>query len=169
MLKRRRVSTPSRHTTSIQRRYDVVRHRTTSYRHWNDVLYTIKWMKESLLWQIMFMHMSTAQKMKFSINDFLSKCDQIRSFLRIWSHLLKKSLMENFIFCVVEDADCLSSPDAKNAANNIHKDYVVVPIYKTNRVIFLVFKRSFASVITGEWGLNDDTSTDTHTRLATYL
>ena len=24
---------------------------------------------------------STAQKMKFSINDFFSKCDQIRSFL----------------------------------------------------------------------------------------
>ena len=31
-------------------------------------------------------------KMKFSIKDFFSKCDQIRSFLRIWSHLLKKSL-----------------------------------------------------------------------------
>ena len=30
--------------------------------------------------------------------DIFSKCDQIRSFLRIWSHLLKKSLMENFIF-----------------------------------------------------------------------
>ena len=39
--------------------------------------------------------------MKFSINDFFSKCDQIRSFLRIWLHLLKKSLMENFIFCAV--------------------------------------------------------------------
>ena len=23
------------------------------------------------------------------------------SFLRIWSHLLKKSLMENFVFCAV--------------------------------------------------------------------
>ena len=39
--------------------------------------------------------------MKFSIKAFFSKCDQIRSFLRIWSHLLKKSLMENFIFCEV--------------------------------------------------------------------
>ena len=39
--------------------------------------------------------------MKFSIKDFFSKCDQIRSVLRIWSHLLKKSLMENFIFCPV--------------------------------------------------------------------
>ena len=42
------------------------------------------------------------KKMKFSIKDFFSKCDQIRSFLRIWSHLLKKSLMENFIFCAVK-------------------------------------------------------------------
>ena len=44
----------------------------------------------------------TAQNMKFSIKDFSSKCDQIRSFLRIWSHLLEKSFMENFIFCAVK-------------------------------------------------------------------
>ena len=44
---------------------------------------------------------NTAQKMKFSIKDFFSKCDQIRSFLQIWSHSLKKSLMENFILCAV--------------------------------------------------------------------
>ena len=43
--------------------------------------------------------------MKFSIKDSFSKCDQIRSFLRIWSHLLKKSLMENFISCAVNDDD----------------------------------------------------------------
>ena len=46
-------------------------------------------------------HPYTAQKMKFSIKDFFSKCDQIRSFLWIWSHLLKKPLMENFNFCAV--------------------------------------------------------------------
>ena len=34
--------------------------------------------------------------MKFSIEDFFSKFDQV------WSHLLKKSLMENFIFCAVK-------------------------------------------------------------------
>ena len=43
----------------------------------------------------------TSQKMKFSVKNFSSKCDQIRSFWRIWSHLLEISLMENFIFCVV--------------------------------------------------------------------
>ena len=45
--------------------------------------------------------MDTAQKMKFSIKDFLSKSDQIRRKLLLWSYLLKKSLMENFIFCAV--------------------------------------------------------------------
>ena len=39
--------------------------------------------------------------MKFSIKDFFNKCDQIRSFLRIWSHLRKKSLIENFFLCAV--------------------------------------------------------------------
>ena len=34
--------------------------------------------------------------MKFSITDFFSKCDQIRR------KFLKKSAMENFIFCAVE-------------------------------------------------------------------
>ena len=43
----------------------------------------------------------TTQKMRFSIKDSFSKCDQIRKKLWIWSHLLKKSLMGNFIFCAV--------------------------------------------------------------------
>ena len=41
--------------------------------------------------------------MKFSIKDFFSKRDQIRRKLRIWSHLLKKPLMVNFIFCAVKN------------------------------------------------------------------
>ena len=45
---------------------------------------------------------NTAQKIKFSIKDFFNKRGQIRRFLRIWSHLLKKSLMENFNFCAVQ-------------------------------------------------------------------
>ena len=43
----------------------------------------------------------TAQKMKFSMKGFFNKCDQIRRKLRIWLHLLKKYLMENFIFRAV--------------------------------------------------------------------
>ena len=42
--------------------------------------------------------------MEFSIKGFFSKWDQIRRFLRIWPHLLKKSLIENFIFCAVQVA-----------------------------------------------------------------
>ena len=36
--------------------------------------------------------------MKFFIKDFFSKCDEIPQKLRNRSHLLKKSLTENFIF-----------------------------------------------------------------------
>ena len=43
----------------------------------------------------------TKIKMKFSIKDFSSKFGKIRSFLRIWSKLLTKSLMEDFNFCAV--------------------------------------------------------------------
>ena len=41
------------------------------------------------------------KKMKFSIKDFFSKCDQILRELRIWLYLLKKSLMQNFTFYAV--------------------------------------------------------------------
>ena len=40
--------------------------------------------------------------MKFSNKDFFSKSDQICRKLQIWSHLMKKSLMENFIFSAVK-------------------------------------------------------------------
>ena len=43
----------------------------------------------------------TAQKLKFSIKNFFCKCEQIRRKLRIWLDLLKKSLMENSIFCAM--------------------------------------------------------------------
>ena len=46
-----------------------------------------------------------AQKTKFSIKDFFSKCDQIPRKWQIWSHLLKKSLKENFIFCAVSSTE----------------------------------------------------------------
>ena len=39
--------------------------------------------------------------MQFSIKDFSSKCNQIRRNMGIWSYLLEKFLIENFIFCAV--------------------------------------------------------------------
>ena len=55
--------------------------------------------KKKMIQKFISNALGTAQKMNFSIKDSFSKCDQIR--LRIWSHLLKESLMENFIFCAV--------------------------------------------------------------------
>ena len=55
--------------------------------------------KCSALWKLV-----TAKHFKLlsqKAQDFFSKFDQIRSFVWIWSHLLKKSLMENFIFWAV--------------------------------------------------------------------
>ena len=65
---------------------------------------------------------NTAQKMQFSIRDFFSKCDQIRSFLRIWKHLLKKSLMENFIFCVVHNSSQWEYPGFLYLLQNVFKE-----------------------------------------------
>ena len=68
--------------------------------------------KENLIWNL---EHSTAQKTKFSIKDFFSKYDQIRSFLRIWRHLLKKSLMENFIFYAVGEIKKTKQWEQKNS------------------------------------------------------
>ena len=62
----------------------------------------VKFTGKHLCWRLFFNKVAelrsatyNAQNMKFSIKDFCLKCDQIRM---IWSHLLRKSLMENFIF-----------------------------------------------------------------------
>ena len=54
---------------------------------------------------MIFWNAIIAQKMKFSIKDFFIKCDQIPSILLIWPHLLKKSIMEDVIFCAVNLRD----------------------------------------------------------------
>ena len=57
------------------------------------------------------------QKIKFSIKYFFSKCAQIRRKLRICSHLLKKSLMENFIFCAYsfKPGQVIAQPPSKDS------------------------------------------------------
>ena len=50
--------------------------------------------------------------MKFTVKGFFNKCDQIRNFLRIWSHLLKKSIMNNFIFCAVNHKNFIQFAEA---------------------------------------------------------
>ena len=39
--------------------------------------------------------------MRFPIKDFFSRCNEIRKKLWICANLLKKSSIENFIFCKV--------------------------------------------------------------------
>ena len=52
-------------------------------------------------WQAeIYFYIVLAQKTKFSIKDFLSKCDQIRRKLRIWWHLMKKPIWKTSFFCV---------------------------------------------------------------------
>ena len=47
-------------------------------------------------------------KMEFFIQSFFFKQDQIRRFLWIWSHLLKKLLIENFILGAVRDMTAIT-------------------------------------------------------------
>ena len=58
-------------------------------------------------------------KMKFSIKDCFSKCDQICSCHRSWSHLLKKSLMENFVFCSMYAHSVKANGPLNNATRSI--------------------------------------------------
>ena len=79
-------------------------------------------------------HKTLHKKMKFSIKEFSSKYDQIRS-----SHLLKKSLMENFIFCAVKRL--FSFTYLKSTLKEIWKStYVFVFIQKQyfERFAFLI-------------------------------
>ena len=58
--------------------------------------------------------------MKFSIKNFFSKCDQSRSSLRIWSHLLKKSSTENF---------CAVFPTSANLATPLFPSFLHLPAF----------------------------------------
>ena len=66
---------------------------------------------------------STAKRTKLSIKDIFSKCDQIHWLLRIWSHSLKKSLTENFLYssqCFSKNIDYLKTSKAKLLILNLH-------------------------------------------------
>ena len=62
----------------------------------------------------------TAQKKKFFIKEFFSKCDQIRRKLQIWSHVLKKSLMKNFFLQCFEDKNNMQTEISVSVSNLFH-------------------------------------------------
>ena len=94
---------------------------------------------------------NTAQKMKFSSKDLFSKCGQISRKLQIWSHLLKKSLTENLIFCTGTN-ECISILDKciaifkyRNFAgiNKFNSFLPNVPFYTPNVPFLYPLKTSF--------------------------
>ena len=83
---------------------------------------------------------NTAQKMKFSIKDFSSKCDQIRSFLQIWSHLLEKSLLENFIF-VQKNIEPVANFSQELGLNILNFESVKIKVTPCQIFLFCDFSR----------------------------
>ena len=104
----------------------------------------------------------TAQKMKFSIKDFSSKCNHIRRKLRI------KPLVENFIFCssirlkwviwmvsFTQPVKTCSKPTAKKIRHYIDGKKKCRPKFSSTEKIFLPkFPSSLEtySVISGDLG-----------------
>ena len=60
------------------------------------------------------------------MKDFFRKSDHIRIFLQIWSHLMKKSLMENLFYAVM----CIVKP-------------IVLIIVETFKQFLYYLKRKF--------------------------
>ena len=60
---------------------------------------------KGLIFTLLRTHLSVpvnrVRKVKLSIKDIFNQCHQLCGLPRIQSHLLRKSLMENFIFCAV--------------------------------------------------------------------
>ena len=98
--------------------------------------------KASINWLVVSV-IAFAQKMKFSIKDFSGKCDHICIFLCIWSHLLKKSLMENFIFCAVCFTKIISVSSTGISSNNLSPS----PPSKQNDQLHLKFSKHIFSLI----------------------
>ena len=98
-------------------------------------------------------HVHCSEK-KFSIKDFFSKFDQIRSFLHIWSDLLKKSLMGNFIFyAMMSETVSLSVPQRWPWGNQVPVKKILQKIlYKSlEGKLTKGFHDSFQGIV---WGLH---------------
>ena len=81
--------------------------------------------------------------MKFPTKDLFSKSYQMSRKLRIWSHLMKKSLVENFIFCAVSETFCCPN--------------LVSPVFVDMELYFFSHE-SHESKVTWSLGLNTLTS-----------
>ena len=75
----------------------------------------------------------TAQKMKFAIMDFFRKCDQTTVSLQIWSHLLRKSVMENLFVNIIKHKNNFL-PQNTHAHKNRQENHKVKRLYLRNIV-----------------------------------
>ena len=101
------------------------------------------------------------------ISSWCSKNGVGKSFFLKWTNNVKMKIDERMSHLLNKiytnkHMDFLSSPDVKDALDNIHKDFVVFPIDKATGNIALVCKRFYASVINRELGLKNNSSTDTY-------
>ena len=88
--------------------------------------------------------------MKFSTKDFFSKYDQILRKLLICSHILKKFLMKNFIFCVVKSPGIMSNYvilESLLLALNIYKQYLVYYLFHAIFVFLYPLKNIRKSLV----------------------
>ena len=102
-----------------------------------------------------------------SISSWCYKNGVEKSFFLEWTNNFKFKIDERMShfknkLYTSKHRDYLSSPDIKNALDNILKDFVVLPIDKRTGNIALVCKRFDVSVITRELGLNNDSSSYTY-------
>ena len=74
--------------------------------------------------------------MKFSITDFFGWCDQIRRKLRIWTHLLKKSLMKNFIFCAVRQANFVGNKAKGRISKRVLQENKARQIFRKTNIFY---------------------------------
>ena len=84
--------------------------------------------------------------MKFSIKNFFSECDQIRRKLRIWSHLTKKFLMENFIFCRVWLLISIQQNRQKKSILAEKHKHKITPLHNLTKILLCgqILKNTFA-------------------------
>ena len=101
------------------------------------------------------------------IKDWCNEKGISKSFFSEWTNNIKNKINNiievlNNMLHKYKQFDALSSPDIRAALENVHKDFVVVPIDKATENIALICKRFSASDIAKELGLGNNNTTDAY-------
>ena len=83
--------------------------------------------------------------------------------------ILRSKLMKQWVLWQINETQInIETPDVKSALYNIHWDFAVDAIDKATVNIALVCKRFYAYVITREFGLNNNSPTDTYNNASSF-